>query len=909
MMQYGAAYFGTVSPMSYCGYKNIDGTYASTSNACYSVSTSMGHALQLIGWDDDYEYSYCYTDASKLNSAVSSDGTCSSGVLKSGKGAWILRNSWGSNTSYKYFYETYDSTNVIVSFIKDMEYMEDRTWDNNYHTVPLSPVDGFGYSLSSSDTQSFVTNNNSGEKVEKIKFYSYEEKNSKYTLKITSGGKKYTITNEVVPYKGIYTFDLSDRDIILNDSNFQVELSTSNGRFMKDSISVFTSNVEEDEKSVTYSLNGYDGTSPLSVDNPLYIDASSSDDWTLTLTSYIKNLPEYSDLTYKINYNNMVVTLEENEKYLYSNYVEATFIGSQLTKIGFDIKQLYGKTFDIEVLYNDKIIETFPVKISGGGVNTTSTVRFYANNGTENYYETTMEDKVSTDLKLSVFNSKEFYNNGYYISSWNTEADGSGTTYAVTNEVIYKNTVLYAIWSKNKIEMTLNFICNYPTKCSGDMESVTGSVGELITLPTNQFTRSDNYGFLYWTIEENTNSMYYEDESVLIDPSILNYPVFNYISFNVYSVWSNNYKTISFDSNKGSGTMKSINVEVNDSDGTLKANVIKSNQFTRKGYTFVGWNTSSEGDGDSYKEQGTIKTDKDVTLYAQWEAITHTITFNSNYDNTQKTQIVNDNEEDTLNKDVFVREGYTFKEWNTASNGKGISYAEGASVNLEEDLNLFAIWVVNQYTITFNSNNGFGSLGDIIGNYDSKVTLPSNTFTRDGYTFREWNTSSEGDGESYLEGANITIKGDLKLYAIWKKNDPFKINNYKYDEIKNYVSKISEGTTLSKYLNNFVIDSSYSLEVETKKQNNNNIIYTGSKSKLYFNKTLELEMTNIVSGDANGDGLINSADLLKVRQHLLNSKLLTDEYFIAADINEDNLINSLDLLRVRQHLLGTKKIS
>ena len=63
--------------------------------------------------------------------------------------------------------------------------------------------------------------------------------------------------------------------------------------------------------------------------------------------------------------------------------------------------------------------------------------------------------------------------------------------------------------------------------------------------------------------------------------------------------------------------------------------------------------------------------------------------------------------------------------------------------------------------------------------------------------------------------------------------------------------------------------------------------------------------TNIVIGDINGDGEVNSGDLLLVRQHLLKINELNNIYFIAADINYDKEINSADLLRIRQHLLGT----
>ena len=70
-----------------------------------------------------------------------------------------------------------------------------------------------------------------------------------------------------------------------------------------------------------------------------------------------------------------------------------------------------------------------------------------------------------------------------------------------------------------------------------------------------------------------------------------------------------------------------------------------------------------------------------------------------------------------------------------------------------------------------------------------------------------------------------------------------------------------------------------------------------------------IEYTVIKLGDPSGDGIINSADLLKIVKHLKGTIILKNQYLNASDCTGDNIINSADLLRIVKYLKGTAKIT
>lgn len=73
-------------------------------------------------------------------------------------------------------------------------------------------------------------------------------------------------------------------------------------------------------------------------------------------------------------------------------------------------------------------------------------------------------------------------------------------------------------------------------------------------------------------------------------------------------------RTVSYDSNGGSGSMNSQTFYPDDGESVT----IKANGFTRSGYSFVNWNTSWDGKGTSYNA-GAKYSGNGLSLYAQWK--------------------------------------------------------------------------------------------------------------------------------------------------------------------------------------------------------------------------------------------------------------------------------------------------
>ena len=179
-----------------------------------------------------------------------------------------------------------------------------------------------------------------------------------------------------------------------------------------------------------------------------------------------------------------------------------------------------------------------------------------------------------------------------------------------------------------------------------------------------------------------------------------------------------------------------------------------ASKLERTGYTFAGWETS-EPTADTIK------------CSAKWIADTYTVTFDSTGGSEVTTKTIDVLYGEQLgDMPVPIRTGYFFRGWYDApvegkcygnSDGKGTSWYDKT-----ENCTLYAQWVINRYTITFNTAGG-SEIAPITQDYGTAITAPADP-TREGYTFIGWDKAIPTTVPA--ENMTVTAQWEINQYTI-----------------------------------------------------------------------------------------------------------------------------------------------
>ncbi|WP_341279372.1 InlB B-repeat-containing protein [Paenibacillus sp. FSL H8-0537] len=220
--------------------------------------------------------------------------------------------------------------------------------------------------------------------------------------------------------------------------------------------------------------------------------------------------------------------------------------------------------------------------------------------------------------------------------------------------------------------------------------------------------------------------------------------------------WTGNNYTVSFNVNGASQ-------EVADQTLGYGDKVIIPTAPTREDYVFGGWYRDITLT-NAY-DFATAVVSGNFTLYAKWNELSYTVSFDSSGGTSVPDQTVKKGAVVSIPTDP-TREGYEFAGWyrdNALTNGYDFTTAV-----VTGDMTLYAKWNKKQlksYTVSFDSNGGT-SLPNQTVEEGAVVMAPENP-TQEGYVFDGWYSDNALTSAYNFKTAIVT--DDITLYAKWIK--------------------------------------------------------------------------------------------------------------------------------------------
>jgi len=300
---------------------------------------------------------------------------------------------------------------------------------------------------------------------------------------------------------------------------------------------------------------------------------------------------------------------------------------------------------------------------------------------------------------------KDVTKTGHTFAGWYENEDFTGESVTVIGADQEGDKTFYAKWTVNQYTIT------FDTDGGTVINSITQEYGTQITAPQNPI--KEGHTFVAWSVDI---------------PATM--PAENLTIKAIYTI---NHHLVTFKDWDGK-MLQFGEVTWGDSINTPAAP-------TRTGYTFTGW------DADVPEKMP----DHPLTFTAQYRINQYTITFDSD-GGTAVTSITQDYNTAVNAPANPTKVGYTFAGWNK----------EIPTTMPAENMTITALWTINQYKITFDTDGGT-AVDSITQNYGAEVVAPTAP-TKTGYTFAGWKTA---DGKDFTFNGYTMPAENITLTARW----------------------------------------------------------------------------------------------------------------------------------------------
>ncbi len=325
--------------------------------------------------------------------------------------------------------------------------------------------------------------------------------------------------------------------------------------------------------------------------------------------------------------------------------------------------------------------------------------------------------------------------------------------------------ILSAVWVRTKYVAIFN---TNGGRTVSDIEYYYNSEKEAFVLPDAP-TR-EGYEFAGWYSDKDLTKKLTKTKGL-------------YGTIHIYAKWKKAYEVIFNKAHdEATGSMANESMVFGD------AKALTKNSFNRDGYVFMGWDTDESADEVVFTDKQKI-TGIDglfpLNLYAVWRK-DFNITYETNGGRLSFGTPSSYNYGTGATLVEPTKSGYKFGGW--YSDAKFKKSVKKISETMRGDITLYAKWTGLKCTVTFDANAPEGTVakgktGKTTLTWGTAKILTRNGFKINGYTFKGWATSRNGEVKyenaskvSDADSEDLKVKSlgyysqTKTLYAVWEKD-------------------------------------------------------------------------------------------------------------------------------------------
>lgn len=536
----------------------------------------------------------------------------------------------------------------------------------------------------------------------------------------------------------------------------------------------------------------------------------------------------------------------------------------------------------------------------------------------------------TSGVGLTLSSTKPSYD-GHTFLGWATSASATSASYSAGGAFnTDADTTLYAVWRANQYNISYN--ANGGT---GAPEAQTKIHGTAVTI-SKTIPTLEGYTFIGWSTDKTATSATYSAGSSYTENK----------SIELFAVWKANTYNVSYSANGGANA-PTTQTKIHDIDLKLSDDIPAKN-----GYNFVGWSLSADGTEANYQPGDYYYDNSSATLYAVWLKIETPkvkisvepktaevgatisvpvkltenngiayIKFTAEYD-ADVFELVGATNGSIFAMADFDRSGNNFQ-WSSSDNNTATGtlvtlnfrvkdaasageYQIGINVKacynsseISADVNTTnGSITVNKTTIDENSpqivvSNERGNLGKTV---DVTVSLANNPgiigtrFTL-SYDTSKLSLTAVNNGSVFADSTFISSDSISAMpYTVYWEDALASSNNTSNGTLVTFTFKVLDNAETGSTPIEITVDdgSTFNYDLDNVKF----VAVNGS-----------IDISNRTPGDVNGDGVVNSKDLVILRRYLANwNNVEIDES--NADVNGDGVVNTKDVVIIKRYLAG-----